>query len=234
MNTDVLSQALSMPSTSGFWAGLESAIYHPTKREYEKNPEEWTSDEVLGLERGVSDVVVSADHPGLQLDTLPDCIVLFPTFKAERSRTVIDKVDPSLVTDPGGKVRWLLGVPHLEEDRWRLEAMREINGIAEETPHYQVSTFHYKDTLQTLEVIHGKMSDDHNISISPIGSKMQALGTSLFHYLRPDVRIVFAAPKEYNAAQYSEGCKETWKTEFGSIPDLRERLDKVGTLTVED
>ena len=36
--------------------------------------------------------------------------------------------------------------------------------------------------------------------------------------------------EEYNAALYSEGCRETWKIEFGSLSDLRSLLMSVGKL----
>lgn len=212
----------------------EAAIYYPTKKEYEGNPARWQTDDVLGLERGVSDVVTSIDHPGHHLDPLPDCLILFPTFKAERSKTVISTVDPSLLTSPGKKVIWLLGVPHLEEDRWRLEAMRTINAIGEDTPRHEVSTFDYKETMRALESIYREVSERYKITLSPIGSKMQALGTALFCHMHPDVRIMFATPKEYNAVQYSEGCKARWKIDFGSLKELRCVLDKIGTLKVEE
>lgn len=212
----------------------EAAIYHPTKQEYERNPAHWQTEDVLGLERGVSDVVTSIDHPGYHLDPLPDYLVLFPTFKAERSKAVISAVDPSLLTSPGKKVHWLLGVPHLEEDRWRLEAMRTINALEVDTPQSEVSTFDYKDTMRALESIHRTVSEHYKITLSPIGSKMQALGTALFCYMHPDIRIMFATPKEYNAAQYSEGCKARWKIDFGSLKELRCVLDGVGILRVEE
>lgn len=212
----------------------EAAIYHPTKEEYERNPAHWQTDDVLGLERGVSDVVTSIDHPGHHLDPLPDCLILFPTFKAERSKAVISAVDSSLFTGPGKKVHWLLGVPHLEEDRWRLEAMRTINALGIDTPQYEVSTFDYKDTMRALESIHRAVSERYKITLSPIGSKMQALGTALFCHMHPDVRIMFATPKEYNAVQYSEGCKARWKIDFGSLKELRCVLDRIGILKVEE
>src|SRR5437868_6873029 len=50
----------------------EAMIYRPTKEEYEAHPETWRSLDALGLERGVGDVFISPDHPGLHLDPLPD------------------------------------------------------------------------------------------------------------------------------------------------------------------
>lgn len=212
----------------------EAATYHPTEEEYVNSPENWQGDTVLGLERGVSEIRPSREIPGLHLDPLPDAVVLFPSFKAERSRAVISFVDPSLLTYRGDKVVWLMGVPHLNEHRWRLEALRILNDLGEEDVQYEVSTFDYKETLRILENIHGQMSDLYKMTLSPIGSKMQALGTSLFCYIHPDVRVVFAIPKEYNASQYSDGCRATWQVDFGYLPDLTRLLEKVGTLEVTD
>ncbi len=87
----------------------EAAVYYPTKAEYDAAPDQWQSDDHLGLERGVLEVAPSADQPGIRFDPLPDSVILFPSFKAERSWTVISRVDPSLLPLPGDKVIWLLG-----------------------------------------------------------------------------------------------------------------------------
>ena len=39
-----------------------------------------------------------------------------------------------------------------------------------------------------------------------------------------------ASPKEYNAAQYSEGCKDVWRIDFGPVGQLHTLLDTVGQL----
>jgi hypothetical protein len=143
-------------------------------------------------------------------------------------------VDASLLANPEGKVVWLLGIPHLTEDRWRLDAMKRINAIGVDMPQYEVSTFDYRDTLRVLESLHVDKSDSHTITLSPLGSKMQALGTALFCYMHPDVRLIFSTPKEYNAALYSEGCKDIWEVDLGGLGELRGRLDEVGTLRIEE
>jgi len=210
----------------------EAAIYHPTRDEYDRDRARWKTEAQVGPEQGVSDVSLSNDYPGHQLDPLPDCIILFPSFKAERSRAVIGKVDMSLLVAPGKKVYWLVGAPHLENDSWRMEAMREINGLRAEHLQFEVKTFDYKDTLQTLEKIHAIVWSTSNISLSPMGSKLQAVGTSLFCFLHPEVRVWLATPKKYNASQYSEGCKATWAVNFGPTSALRKLLERVGSLEV--
>ena len=211
----------------------EAATYHPTKSEYDTEPSVWTNESELGLERGVGDVKTSREFPGQHMDQLPDAIVLFPTFKAERSRAVIASVDPSLIGMQGEQIVWLVGIPPRQENRWRIDALKEINNLTPNDVQYEISTLDYKQTLSSLESIYGHLSDGYKLTLSPIGSKMQALGSSLFAYVHPDTRIVFAIPKEYNAAQYSEGCRQTWRIEFGHLTALRELLGSVGRLVID-
>lgn len=210
----------------------EANVYHPTKEEYESDFGKWSEESSLGLARGVSEVTPSTEYPGQHFDPRPDCIVLFPTFKAERSRAVISRIDPSLLMAPGNKVLWILGAPHLQQDKWRTDAMRKINKISSTAPQYEVSTFDFKKTLEALEQIYLQRWERFNITISPLGSKMQALGISLFCYLHWDVRVMFARPREYNAALYSEGYRSLWKVDIESVAFLRSLLDSVGKLVV--
>jgi hypothetical protein len=127
-----------------------------------------------------------------------------------------------------------LGVPHLLEDSWRIEAMRTINEIGPEMPQYEVSTFDYKECLGTLEQIYLGAQDSSNISLAPFGSKMQALAGCIFCHLHPDVRVIFASPKAYDASQYSKGAKATWEIDLGRVGTLMGRLRNVGQLVIED
>jgi hypothetical protein len=211
----------------------EANVYHPTKEEYNRDADRWGSDEGGGLEQGVSDITRSEEYPGYHVDQVPDCVILFPSFRAERALAVISEVDPSLLQVPEKKVIWLLGAPHGEQDRWRLDAMRQINMVQPDSSQAEVSTFDYRESLRTLEGIYRERVLNYRFTLGPMGSKMQALGASLFCYLRPDVRVVFATPKEYNAQLYSDGCKAIWTVEFGPLKKLRALLDRVDTLSIE-
>ena len=112
--------------------------------------------------------------------------------------------------------------------------MKEINGIPESGRQYVVCTFDYKDAISVLERVYVERAETHSITLSPLGSKMQALGVALFCHMQPDVRILMSTPKEYNAIQYSDGCRNVWCIEFGSLRDLRAKLEEVGTLRIEE
>lgn len=210
----------------------EAEKYHPTKEECDIYFISPMTNDVFGLEQGVGNVQISMDYPGHHLDALPDCVIIFPCFRAERSKAVLSLVDPSLLTDQGNKVHWMLGVPHLTKDRWRLDAMRKINEINTNMKQHEICTFDYRKALKILQDLYDEHSEYYRITLAPIGSKMQSLGTALFCYMHPDIRVIIAAPKEYNAKQYSEGCRDMWKIEVGQTINLRNSLDKVGILQI--
>ncbi|MGA2158708.1 MAG: hypothetical protein ABSG90_05780 [Dehalococcoidia bacterium] len=212
----------------------EAEVYHPTKLEYESDKQRWRDESSLGLERGVVQVDVSREYPGQFLDILPDAIIVLPTFKPDRTRAIISRIDPALLRNSRDKVTWLLGVPRLEENSWRVDALREINEIPDTAPQIEVSTFKYKHTLEKLEDLYKKYSANYQLTLCPIGSKLQSVGASLFCYIHPDIRVMFAIPEEYNAKQFSDGCLATWKIDLGSLRSLRTSLDKIGNLVIED
>ena len=215
----------------------EASIYHPTQDEYTEGKADYIRDETLGLDKGVGSVEAAAEYPGEQMDGLPDRLIVIPSFNAARTRAVVSEVDHTFQLEPDGKVYWLLGKPHLPEDEWRFEAMREVHRLPKNSavhPLYPTETFDYKDTVSRLEMIYEAIWEWNSITLAPLGAKMQTLGAAIFCYLHPDVRVITTIPKEYNASHYSEGCKNMWEIGFGDTRELRAKLDSVGSLQVLD
>jgi hypothetical protein len=209
----------------------EAAIYHPTIQEYSEDPKKWTTEEGFGIARGVGKIIPSPEYPGVHKEN-PDLIIAFTTFKPERTKAIITYIDESLLMRPGKRIIWIVGDPHMEEEvrKNRKNMIRDINKITDEVPSYEVCTLNYKKTLEVLDQIYKSKNLDFHINISVLGSKMQSLGISIFCYVRPDVSVFFAIPKEYNPSQYSEGCKATWQIEFGNLENIKSILDRVGQL----
>lgn len=210
----------------------EAGVYHPTLEEYEEDPVKWTSEEGFGIAKGVGKVIPSPEHPGYRRDRLPEVVIAFPTFKPERTLAVITEVDESLITRPRDRVVWIVSMPHLEEDSWRADIMRDINSISDDKQSFTVSTFDYKDTVKVLEHIYKLNYCAYHLTISPLGSKLQSIGIAVFAYLRQDVSLVFAMPQEYNASQYTEGCKAVWQINFRDLKQIRNSLDRVDQIEI--
>jgi len=212
----------------------EAAVYHPTLQEYKDAKSKLEARQSVWLDRGVSDVETSQEYPGYHVDQLPDCVMVIPGFNRDRVRAVIHKIDPTLTRAAEHKLLWLVGIPHLSENHWRIEMMRELHELTPEANQFEVSTFEYKETLRTLETFYQDRVNDFRFTIAPMGSKLQALGCSLFCYLHPDVRAMFSVPERYNAVNFSEGCRAMWEIEFKSLKESREKLDDVGLLKIAD
>ena len=208
----------------------EAEEYKPTEAEYLKDPASWQLPSTFGLERGVSSVQGSTEYPGFHPDPLPDLVFLIPNMNPGRSMAVVTAVDASIVVEPEKRIVWIVGIPHELKDRWRAQAMRQINSISPRAKAFDVSTFEYKELLPILLNIHEQNAESYRMTLSPLGSKLQSLAVAMFLYMKPDVRVMFSVPQEYNAKNYSIGVRDVWRIALGDTEALRQELDAVGTL----
>jgi hypothetical protein len=209
----------------------EAAIYHPTIEETKDN--QIDSDE-LNLTEGASRVYPCNEHPGYNLDALPQAIIAFTTFNPIRTQVAISYIDETLLGTSNDRVIWIIGDPHLDEDKWRMDYLVDINKIPKEASIYRISTFDYKETIINLYRIYEKNSMTYHFNISPLGSKMQSIGIALFHYLKPEISVIYSPPNKYNASNYTEGCKNIWKIDFGSLNDVKKDMDRIGTIEIKE
>lgn len=212
----------------------EAEAYHPTEVEFLQDREKWITDGQLGTEVGVSSILPTSGYSGQHLDPLPNCVILFPSFRKDRSLAVVSKADETLITNPRQEVIWIVGSPPGEANKWRTDAMKSINEIPDAAPQHEISTFEYKKTVEILERIYRERWTHFNLTISPLGSKLQAIGTAIFCYLHPDVKLLFAAPQKYNAKEWSIGVGSLWCIKFGETVKFRKSLDNIGTLRIDD
>jgi hypothetical protein len=215
----------------------EAAEYFPTREEMiasTDDDDKTTSSDSNVLSDGIGQVDVAVEYPGQHLDALPHLVLLFPGFSTERARAALSAIDPALLTDSNDGTVWFIGRPHLEADSWRQEALEQLHSLAPDSRRIAVSTFDYRQTLQELDRVYIEHEGRRRMTLVPMGSKLQALGASLFCYLRPDVSALFATPATYNAAHYSRGCKDVWQLDLGSTASLRAALDRVGQLELVD
>jgi hypothetical protein len=172
------------------------------------------------LTRGVERVEVLRRIPGSNADARPAYLVLFPSFAYTRSSAVIDELAPS-------RVQWMFGIPHLVENRWRLDAQREYHrGLVERSHrHCYVSTFDYRETLEVLERTYRKRRSDYGVVVASLGSKMQKVGQVLFHLLRPEAAAVVSIPRTWDPDRFSSDApRAVYTINFGPCDKLRELL----------
>ena len=172
------------------------------------------------LTHGVDKVEVLRRIPGHDADSRPTFLVVFPAFARTRVSAVIEELCPS-------RVQWMFGVPHIVENRWRLDAQREYHTalIEKSHRHCYVSTFDYRETLSVLESVYRKRRQTYGIFVCSLGSKLQKLGQAIFHILRPEVAALVSIPRVWEPEKYSdERPRAVYGLDLGSCQRLRERL----------
>lgn len=210
-------------------AYAEADRYHPTRQEFELNPDRWVGPGSRGLEAGVGEIDVMVQYPGYHVDGLPDSVVVIPGWGRDRARAAISWVNPSFLASPGDRLVWVLGRPLHSEDAWRHDALALINDVGESRT-LDVDTFDYRRTLVALDRLFEELSGQRQLTLVPLGSKMQALGCAVFCYRRPEVRVVFATPASYRGSLYSAGTRQVWRVDLGSLRELADRVDGIGHL----
>jgi hypothetical protein len=210
-----------------------ASIYRPTQDEYLNSKQVFCQSFDLTTEVGVEQINANVAFPGQHLDPLPACLVVFPNFRKERSIAVITETDESMLSNGNDQVFWLLTRPLNCDYEWRLDATKEVNGIRENAIQRTVDSIDYRDTIQVLDDIYQRMWRTHNISISPLGTKMQRLGVALFHYGRPSTRLIYTHPKLYNPRVWSEGIGQVFRVHLGETKTVRNWLIRLGALTIQ-
>lgn len=210
----------------------EAASYFPAEEDY-KNVR--TDPSLTALSTGTQDLVMQVTQSGEQDDSGGDVVVIVPGFSQDRARKVINFVDSSLLLRRDSeKIFWLLGVPHHEKNSWRTDLLRlthGIDGVPQKCVRL-VSTFDYKAVWHELEDIYESLGNRVRMNVAPMGSKLQAVGCSLFFLSKPDVRVVFANPKSYYTEHYSSGLSELWFLELGECSGIAEAVWRIGELEV--
>jgi|GEM_PF-6303083 len=189
----------------------------------------------LGLDWDAGEVAHLIERPGQHIDHAPDRAIVICGFNADRIRASLDRIDTDFNVDfPHPRVTYIAGLPPKPEDRWRLQAMVEINssdeGIAPEP--LTASTLDYRDTLKLLESIYDEHGGHNKLTVLPFGSKMQSLAVALFCEAHADVRVQMLAPSRYRSVEYSMGVEAAHQLELGALSELSQQLRRIGELEV--
>lgn len=204
----------------------EAKEYYPrTKKEFEEvrnevgngHPLEFLTTGVLG----------TCTTPSLSTPTMqgyPLMLVTFPRFNPNLLLALKNDLSPNRIILIDGK-------PHKERNKWRMDALREINkAICEDVERKEhkrriASTFYYREVIEVLEEIYQEYSYTHKIAVAPAASKLQAVGIFLFKQMHPDIQIVYPTPQKFRTERYTEEVENLWQIEFKPFSYFMEKLD---------
>ena len=184
----------------------EAMKYLPTEDTYRASSADAHDGVMLSyLSTGVVEVAATPELSSTAMAGEAIRLVAFPSFDPAQMANLVQELQPTY-TDV------IHGVPPREGNRWRTNAIRELNCAVLETlaqvrDHY-VSTMDYRETLRLLTRIYDERNVFDRIVIAPTGSKMQAVAVGLLRTALQDVQIVYPVPQTFAAAEeYTVGVR---------------------------
>lgn len=206
----------------------EAEIYYPEKSFYDELMMDTEKYEVgfsryLEKERNEfvyssnCDIVQPPEFFGSPEPGLPTFLIAFFTFRRSRLQILLQEFEVE-------KKIFILSEPVRVDLKWRKEFMKVANyDIIEknEKSIFTLGTLHPFLIYQMLEENLYKSRDyiRYNLLLSPIGSKMQTIGSYLFWRKHPEISVVFTQPTFYIKDAYTRGYKDTFVITKESIFD---------------
>jgi len=197
-------------------AYAEAEVYHPTREEFE-NKKRKTGIVPDFLTTGVYDILTISSLSSVSMQGYPILLAVFPTFNHFEIVALYHELSPQHMI-------LFEEDPHEEVDKWRLQAIREVNRGFFNNPDYSIeqivqSTFDYTATIETLERMYSKYCYSHKILLAPTGSKLQTIAAFMFKQLHPDIQIVYPVVEAF-IGEYSDGCRAIWSICLGRFSDF--------------
>lgn len=207
-----------------FYTSAES--YQPSREEYERMKEKAGADDIESLPRSMalemSRNLVLEEFAGHRSRDARSCLVIFAGYEIHRSSGVIDAVNPALLL-------LLYGRPGTSGIDWRTDLSKQLHRRFEKnrrTAAEVVSTLDPFDAVRLLEEYYGYLTDEYDLVISPICSKMNSVAAYMFWERYGEVQLTFPLPIGYDPKNGPSGVDKTY------CLDLRARRGLVG-LTAE-
>lgn len=192
-----------------FIAYTEARAYPPSRQEFESAVQKIDLDplySVFFLSSGVFNVTVVPELSAASLGANQSRLVFFPSFNLDQLTTVRAELQPSRLT-------FVHGVPPLEENRWRLDAIIRLNNLdaLANEEHLRTSTLDYRETLASLIDLYQHHGMRERLLVSPTGSKMQTVAVGLAKSFMNDLQIVYPTPREFHSPKsYTTGSGRTF------------------------
>lgn len=181
----------------------EFFIIYTEPERYNKNNEE---SEII-LTKGLDRVESMPGFPGSSRNS-DDALIIILGFEGRRSMEVFNNINPELTYAINGFPSFQMG--------WHKISLESNSTFLQESGAFDhmffapaVDPFETRNTIYEIVNEIRKNNKNMNIIISPLGSKLQALGVLLYALGNKKIKIVYPFPSTYNP-DYSYKYGHTW------------------------
>jgi hypothetical protein len=195
-------------------------VYHPLKGDYEKAKGKLSDASPYFLTTDVYKVVTTTALSSIAMQGAPLVVIAFPNFNHLEIAALLNETNAQ-------KLFLIESVAPLEQNAWRLDAIRWINRGLETyvTPScYRTDASDLNANIEILESIYDDWHLSHKIALSPTGGKLQAVATFCLKNMHPDIHIVYPVVRKF-AKDYTEGYLAHSEISFQNFRDYVTKLD---------
>ena len=191
----------------------EAKEYPPSKDQFEQDDANDDAKSVPSyLSSGIFEIATTPELGSVSMLGEAIRLVAFPSFDPAHLTNLLQELQPAYT-------ELIHGVPPVQENEWRKDAIRKLNRLTleelQEKKDHEVSTLDYRETLHVLLQIYAERSMFDRIVVAPTGSKMQAVAVGLFRSVLHDVQIVYPTPQIFTAPQeYTLGLRQLYKVDL--------------------
>ncbi len=182
------------------WQELESNLENADKLADIVETKPW----LFSYEHSVELVL---NHEGYDSGGSRRALIAFLPFKSARLGVILDQEDFS-------ECLFIAGCPHLEDKRWRLDALKKINeSIIKNWSVVEMKTFGYRKTFEEMTKIlfaEDSLLDKYDIKLAILGSKLQTVACWALSNIIPSITVITSTPAKYYPEAFSEGIGESW------------------------
>jgi hypothetical protein len=152
-------------------------------------------------------VQLISGHEGYDAAGCNRILIGFLTFKCARLAAILKDAEYS-------KYCFIVGEPRLKENEWRTQALLEINSpIVDLGSVVQLKTYGYRDTITQMSSLlfqRQLLMDKFNVSIAPLGSKLQTIGCWVVSRICKSITFVTSIPSRFYEEAFSDGIGQSW------------------------
>jgi hypothetical protein len=182
-------------------------IYTEAREYYPKEPPQAFDEEYLSA--GVKKVLTLPNFSGIYTPGYSPLLIILLGFEPIRARGILNLFQPS-------RKIGITGIPSRADLNWRRDLARDMysNFFGDQDRMIECSEFVYTECYNLLEELYKEYAQTNNITVAPLGSKMQTLAVLLFLEKHPDVQLLLSIPIKYDPRRYSEGIGESYQINF--------------------
>jgi hypothetical protein len=174
-------------------------------------PKKYTANLYLPMSFGILPIYTIAGFVSTQSLNKQNLLAIFLGYEGDRAMALVNNFEPNetilIIPDPPYHPEWKGRTEEMNRNLIEIIGSEKVESIDSLNPHLMLKK------LESLFGIDGKYDlRNYHCSISPLGTKPQALGLYLFwRQHKGKFSIVYAPPCKHNESFYSKGIGRTWQ-----------------------